>query len=246
MTEGNNNSSGSPNRSDSPEASPPESPLDPMSDPTLDPILNPADKPALESPTDDPATDSSSILTAESAPEKGDIAHTFRVEPGKDSRETFIPLRHTDLIKRIEKEYKLNETEQEKFRDLCRRLHSIFNAEHHVALAELEEMYAPLDPDSELVELERIEPDQIREKTGILLDKLSNLLYSAHYQRLDHDELERAIQLASQWGVKLDVNFDYFDQLEISLVAINWSTSNGDAGKRCIARRRFACPNSTD
>ncbi len=109
----------------------------------------------------------------------------------------------------------MTESEGSHFRNLCTRLRSIFHVEHLTELIKIEELYGPLDPDSELIQLVPLSENEKESRTGQLVDRLSSLLYSAHYQRLTRDELQHAIELSSEWGVKLDVDFNVFDRLEV-------------------------------
>lgn len=131
------------------------------------------------------------------------------------SRSTFIPLRHNELQTRLAQCYSLNGNTLGMFRQFCKRLQAIFHVEHLAALLHLEEIYSPLDPDENLIELEELDDQQRDESIGRLFDRLCGLLYSAHYKRLTREELERAIEIGSVWGVKLDVDFSIYDRLEI-------------------------------
>lgn len=130
-------------------------------------------------------------------------------------RPTFIPLRHTDLQARIINAFSISGQDRTLFRELCKRLQAIFHIEHLSALLQLEEIYSPLDPDEELIELAELNDNERDELTDRLFDRLSGLLFSAHYKRLTREELERAIEIGSQWGVKLEVDFELYDRLEI-------------------------------
>ncbi len=144
-----------------------------------------------------------------------DISHELRVDLSKDSRETFIPIRHGQLALRLTRWFSMPEPHCVSFLDLCDRLQSIFHVEHLSALIGVEEMYGPLDPDSELIQPEALSSDQLAERTETLFDQVADLAYAAHYQRLSRDELERMIKLGTQRGIKLEVDFEVFDRLEI-------------------------------
>lgn len=130
-------------------------------------------------------------------------------------RATFIPLRHTDLRRKLAEVFAVASDDASAFNQLCTHLQTIFHVEHLSILLQLEEVYSHLDPDSELMELNELEPGKRNWLTSNLIDRISSLLFSAHYKRLTREELERAIELGSQWGVRLDVDFEKFRQLEI-------------------------------
>lgn len=132
-----------------------------------------------------------------------------------DSRATFIPLRHNDLVHDLVERYRIRGEQSSLFTAMCARLQRIFHAEHLTQLLQLEEIYSPLDPDSQAVELAKRDDKKRDQLTEKLFDRVSGLLFSAHYKRLERKDLERAVDMASQWGVRLQVNFDLYERLEI-------------------------------
>ena len=131
------------------------------------------------------------------------------------NRPTFIPLRHKDLKSALVDSLSLQGSELESFHKLCDRITAVFHVEHQATLLRLEEIYELLDPDSQLVALESLGQNERGDVGDHLIDQVSGLLFSAHYKRLTRKEIERAIDIGWQWGVKLDVDFDMFDRLEI-------------------------------
>jgi hypothetical protein len=132
-----------------------------------------------------------------------------------ESRATFIPLRHSDLVLDLIERFDIVDEPREQLIAMSSRLLRIFHAEHLSQLLQLEEIYSPLDPDSQAIELKDYSDEARDQLTEKLFDRVSGLLFSAHYKRLDRKDLERAIEMASQWGVRLAVNFDLYDRLEI-------------------------------
>ncbi len=130
-------------------------------------------------------------------------------------RATFIPLRETDLREQLAAHYDFDEHETGKFRTLCDRLQRIFHVEHLPVLLDLEELYDSVDPDSQHLDLESEEPAYRDAVTSKLVDRLSGLLYRAHYKRLTREEMLRAIQVGREWGQRIEVDFEIFDRLEI-------------------------------
>ena len=130
-------------------------------------------------------------------------------------RATFIPLRKMNLRARLVTEFSLKGENLDDYKKLCARLQAIFHVEHLSALLNLEELYDSLDPDSQLIDLEPLDLHVSNQLSSQLLDRLSDLLLSAHYKRLSREEVERAIEIGCQWGVQLDVDFELFERLEI-------------------------------
>jgi len=149
------------------------------------------------------------------------------------ARATFIPLRDADLRIKLASEFDITGEDLEGFQHLCGRLKAIFHVEHLSALLHLEELYDAFDPDSQLVEVGTIDEAYRSRMANTLVDRLSGLLFSAHYKRLSRAELEQAIEIGWQWGVKLDVNFEIFDRLDVfargyRTVLVSPDISSGD------------------
>jgi len=130
-------------------------------------------------------------------------------------RPTFIPLRHADLKSSLVEEFGLQGSELSSFEKLCKRIQAVFHVEHQSTLLRLEEIYELLDPDSQLVAMESLAQNERGDVGDQLIDQVSGLLFAAHYKRLTRKEIQRAIDTGWQWGVKLDVDFELFDRLEI-------------------------------
>lgn len=132
-------------------------------------------------------------------------------------RATFIPLRHAEMASKLAKEFSIADEELKDFKHLCARLQAIFHVEHLSVLINLESLYDALDPDSQLVEIDAIDNSRRDRLANRLIDRLSELLISAHYKKLTNAELERAVEIGCQWGVgvQLKVDFDIFERLEV-------------------------------
>lgn len=130
-----------------------------------------------------------------------------------EERDLFIPLRHGDLIRRLAEELSLAGADRQRFDALCQKLVALFHVQHLAALIEVEDLYAPLDPDGEVVDLTPDEPGEVEKNVGAILDRLTSLLQAAHYQQLSQEVLEEAIEVGGAWNVRLDVDFSVFDRL---------------------------------
>ena len=148
------------------------------------------------------------------------IPLTSGIESGRISRQlsdraTFIPLRCSDLRGKLSDVFPISPSERPQYDQLCDHLQAIFHVEHLALLLQVEEIYAHLDPDSELIDLQSVDEIQRRALTGSLIDRMGEILFSAHYKRLTAEELQRIVTTGTQWGMRLDVDFELFDRLEI-------------------------------
>ncbi len=132
-------------------------------------------------------------------------------------RSTFIPLRHADLRQKLLELLPISEPDSDAdvHQRICQRLKAIFHVEHLTILQQLEDCYSHLDPDSELLDLSAISDMGRQKLADRLIDRISELLTRAHYKQLSRGEIESAIEIGCQWGVRLDVNLGLFDRLEI-------------------------------
>lgn len=161
------------------------------------------------------------------APENSENSETEKApipleNPSIRKVESYIPLRHTHLVQRLKETLDFTPAEAATFVELFDRLTTIFHVEHLSTLMQVEDLYAPLDPDSEAIELFELSQAQREDQIDCLFDRITQILYSAHYHQLDREELRHAINIGYNWGVKLDVDMDVFDRLEI--FARGWRT----------------------
>ena len=106
----------------------------------------------------------------------------------EDEADLFIPLRHSDLIGRLIADLQLGDDEREQYKLLCQKLVAIFHAQHLAALIELEDLYSPLDPDGEAIDLTPDRPEERDQNVEAVLARLTSLLQAAHYEHLTDGE----------------------------------------------------------
>ena len=146
------------------------------------------------------------------------VVHRIEEDPiaqQLDHRHTFIPIRCCDLNRKLVQTLDLTPQQRDQFNHLTTRLQAILHAEHLSALLNLEDLYGPLDPDDDAIEMTHLDDQQRDQQVERLIDRFSCLLYSAHYKRLSQDDIESAVQLGSKWSGKLEVDFDIYHRIEI-------------------------------
>lgn len=130
-------------------------------------------------------------------------------------RETFVPMHTTDLVDFLSHHPNLRAHEQNDFRKLARLilalLHHVYR-QHHEQLTYL---YAPLDPDRDTLMLSVPIASQRERVVSDLIIRLEDALRRANYHRLSQEEIEQAMSAASQWGVRMRVNFKALDRIEV-------------------------------
>ncbi|HQU45462.1 MAG TPA: TMEM143 family protein [Pirellulales bacterium] len=156
------------------------------------------------------------------------------------AREQFIPIRTGDLIERLAGDATLAAGQRESFRQFCQLVTATFHHEFHSKLEELKDAYAPFDPDADTHVKHHLSTVQRQQRADELFDRFQWLLERANFQRLTRGDLQQALAATSDWGLRLSIDFDMFDRLEVF--------SRGDVMSRKVRRRwrNFNRPETVD
>ena len=136
-------------------------------------------------------------------------------QPEHWAREKFIPIRAADLIQRLTADATLDADPRNAFQQLCRLLTATFHYEFHDKLKELKEAYAPFDPDADTLATQTLSSADRQKRADELFDKFGWLLERANFERLTHGDIKQALAASSDWGLRLSVDLDMFDRLEV-------------------------------
>ena len=128
-------------------------------------------------------------------------------------REHFIPVQKAELIDVLAD--LLDEKERTQFRELCRLLDTSLNLEFQGILEDLKKAYSTINPDSDKQVLKHESRSRREAKIESLFEDFDKLLKRANFQPLSHAKLQDAVGAASDWGVRLKVDFSLFDRLEV-------------------------------
>ncbi len=130
------------------------------------------------------------------------------------SREFFIPIRRRDLTNFLAERIEGEEDRQD-FLRWCDALWECYSRNYVNFVETLKDLYAPLDPDLDhlgVVDLDEALKNQALDDFFVRFDALLKL---ANYQRLTDDEIQEAIGAASDFGVRLSVELEQFDRVEV-------------------------------
>ncbi len=157
-------------------------------------------------------------------------------------REFYLPLRHGELRQCLAADERLSADERQLFLQLCKILAATFHYEYHERAEQLKGDYEPFDPDSATGKKPETATPVEEKARNIerLFENLTVLLGRANYHKLTQSQIEQAVSAASDWGVKLDVDFKIFERLEVY--------ARGDViGRRTRHRwQRFFQPEEVD
>jgi hypothetical protein len=129
--------------------------------------------------------------------------------------EHFIPLRKAELIERLCREAGLSSADQLGFRRLCELLDATLHYEYHAHFEELQKAYAPFDCDSDTQSLTVPSAAERRAQLDLLFQRFDWLMERANFQRLSRSDLENALASVGHHGLRLEVDLDGFDRLEM-------------------------------
>ncbi len=131
------------------------------------------------------------------------------------ARERSIPIRPADLTRRLQSDPALSTTERQDLDRFGRLLRALYHEQFHEWLLELKDFYAPLDPDTDCVELthgSRVHSEDLDES---FLGPFEAALIRANYRPLALDVIEQAIESPNEMGLNYVPNFDLFEHLKI-------------------------------
>jgi hypothetical protein len=128
--------------------------------------------------------------------------------------EHYFPLRKAELLELLVARCEAGEP-QDQFRRLGGLLDATFHHQFHACLEALKRAYAPFDPDADTCRTRELSAEQRERCAEELFTRLDQLLGQANYYRLSRNDIRRATEAASDWGVRLRVDFDIFDRLEV-------------------------------
>ena len=129
--------------------------------------------------------------------------------------EHFIPIRKAELIDRLSAKPGMSPDDEGNFRRLCQLLDATLHFEYHAHLEELKTAYAPFDPDADTLRIEKPGDAQRKEKQESLFEQFEWLLERANFTKLSHEDLEKALDSASLHGLQLEIDFKFFERLDI-------------------------------
>ena len=132
-----------------------------------------------------------------------------------DNREKALPIRPGDLTRLLLSDPTLTPAEALKLSDLCKIVAWTFHSDFYEKLRELKELYAPLDPDSDYINLEGHSMERTDHSDEDFLIPLELALDRANYRKLDIGVIREAVAAPNEVGLSYEPDFDLFEHLRI-------------------------------
>jgi hypothetical protein len=125
--------------------------------------------------------------------------------------ERFIPFRKTSIVAMCAAD--LPAEERKSFQALADLLASLLHHEFRARLETLKDTYSPFNPDTDTRTIVEVGPAERQAAQQRLVDELTALAEDANFERIRTDELGRAFVEESLLKVRLDADFDDFEQV---------------------------------
>lgn len=130
-------------------------------------------------------------------------------------REHFIPMRRAALVRALRDRPELTDGERSQFDDIAEALGRRFHDEFRQQLEMLKDCYAPFDPDADTRTLESWDEAERSKREQQLFRTFTSVLLRANYRELSKREIEEAVDVFSDWGVRLTIDFSIFNRLHV-------------------------------
>ena len=125
--------------------------------------------------------------------------------------ERFIPFRKTSIVTMCADEVAAGE--RESFRAFAELLSSLLHHEFRAQLEALKDTYYPFNPDADTRTMVELGPTERQAAQQRLVDELTALAEDANFERISSDDLGRAFVEESLMKVRLEADFDDFEQV---------------------------------
>jgi hypothetical protein len=125
--------------------------------------------------------------------------------------ERFIPFRRTNIVTMCAED--LPDEERESFRAFAELLASLLHHEFRARLEALKDTYQPFNPNTDTRTLVELGPAEREAAQQRLVDDLRALAEDANFERISTDDLGRAFTEESLVKVRLEADFDDFEQV---------------------------------
>jgi hypothetical protein len=135
--------------------------------------------------------------------------------PHADNRERALPVRQGDLTRMLLAEPGLTPTDRRMLEAIGQILGATFHCEFFDRLRVLKELYAPLDPDADYVDLGQYTHHRTEHTDEEFLAPFEATLNQANYRPLDLEVIKEAISAPNEMGLTYSPDFSLFEHLRV-------------------------------
>lgn len=116
-----------------------------------------------------------------------------------------------------------------------------FHFDFHQRLESLKDAYAPFDADADTM-VEFAAPHDQAIRIDSFFVRIRDLLQRANYRRLSHETIAAALKESSDWGVRIAIDFDAFERLEMYVRGDMTATRTRRSWRTRFRAARFDLP----
>ncbi|MFO0878041.1 MAG: TMEM143 family protein [Gemmataceae bacterium] len=127
----------------------------------------------------------------------------------------FIAIHTPELIDLLVGEDAVLDEQGEQLRELADLIQRHYHRNLHQRLVELKYAYSPFDPDSDCAPLAHIPAQEKQTRLNDLLSDIIWVLNRAQFRHLSRQEFEPVLQNASEWGIRMQVDFSLFEHCAV-------------------------------
>ena len=129
------------------------------------------------------------------------------------TRDRFIPFRKTDIIAMCCDDSRMQASDRESFRELCRILEALFHFEFHRRLESIKNCYAPFNPDADTRLVGGYTSEEKKRLQKELVSEMTAVLNSANFEKITSEDLSQALTEESLFKIRLQVDFGDFEEV---------------------------------
>ena len=124
----------------------------------------------------------------------------------------YIPFRKQDIVTMCSQELP-NAESHTSFHQFCDLLASLIHFEYHSELESLKNNYAPFDPNSDTRAINSVSAEQKAQCQSDFATGFAKVLNAANFEVITHQDLQDALNEESLFKVRLEVEFDDFEEV---------------------------------
>ncbi|HMN37053.1 MAG TPA: TMEM143 family protein [Hyphomicrobium sp.] len=157
-------------------------------------------------------------------------------------REKFIPVTRFALFERLSQPLAWPPGQAAEARRFFRYLDYWRQQQYNSELLEIEQLYEPFSPDSDLLMTRQFTPDEKAALQQRLVKNVEALLVRANYERIDPTDVQLILTRDSHYGLDLFVDMEAFDEVVIYYRGASNTKHEKRSYKRFMRKEEFDVP----
>jgi hypothetical protein len=131
----------------------------------------------------------------------------------EEIRERFIPISRREIVADLLAAPHWSHDEQQQFDEFCKIFTALYHYKFHARLEELKRCYTPFNPDTDIETKRDDSKEEKQELRNKLYQEMRQLLNNANYEELSIDDINKAMEADSFYGVSVSVDLEDYEKL---------------------------------